>query len=155
MDEELVRRWNEVVELDDAVYHLGDFTLGSNAAKYTKQLNGHINFLGTWWHHDRRWLFSTIPMWSASGEEVNVMKSIYVGKFTVNQIVLCHYPFAIWDRKHHGAWHLHGHSHGRYKGDGFIYDVGVDNNDFYPVSIDEIRVVMEKKGWHPEWRQYG
>ena len=36
MDAEMIKRWNEKVKLDDTIYHLGDFTLGSkvNAERY-------------------------------------------------------------------------------------------------------------------------
>ncbi len=27
-------------------------------------------------------------------------------------IVICHYAMRVWNRSHHGAWHLYGHSHG-------------------------------------------
>jgi hypothetical protein len=27
-------------------------------------------------------------------------------------IVLCHYAMRVWNRSHHGAWHLYGHSRG-------------------------------------------
>jgi calcineurin-like phosphoesterase family protein len=60
-------------------------------------------------------------------------------------IVLCHYPFAEWDRKHYGSWHLHGHSHGNYHGQGLIYDVGVDTNNFTPVSLEQITEIMARK----------
>jgi hypothetical protein len=26
--------------------------------------------------------------------------------------VLCHYAMRVWNRSHHGAWHLYGHSQG-------------------------------------------
>jgi calcineurin-like phosphoesterase family protein len=64
-------------------------------------------------------------------------------------ISLCHYPIGEWDRKHHGAWHLHGHSHGRYvhQDDGLILDVGVDTQGFAPVSLDGVAAQMAAKGW--------
>ncbi|MDP2727308.1 MAG: hypothetical protein Q8P59_07165, partial [Dehalococcoidia bacterium] len=61
-------------------------------------------------------------------------------------VTLCHYPVARWDRSHHGAWHLHGHSHGFYKGRGFILDVGVDCHDFYPISLGAVAGIMEARG---------
>ena len=169
MDEELIARWN-VVGDDDVVYHLGDFTLGEDAAKYIQRLKGRIAFLGMWWHHDRRWITSKCEevsllghslvksIRSASGHPIKVISplSIVTPRPSVAPpIMLCHYPFAVWDRKHYGAWHLHGHSHGRYQGEGFIHDVGVDNNDFYPVSLERVKEIMVEKGWHEGWRQYG
>jgi len=155
MDTELIRRWNDLISDDDYVIHLGDFTLGENAVKYFEHLNGHISVLGNPWHHDRRWLPARHEsLYTGSGERVHIRPPLDVVETNKVPIVLCHYPLAIWDRKHYGAWHLHGHSHGGYKGKGFIHDVGVDNNNFRPVSISEIRVIMEKKGWHPEWKEY-
>jgi calcineurin-like phosphoesterase family protein len=58
-------------------------------------------------------------------------------------IVLCHYPMAHWDRRHYGSWHLFGHCHGRFEVMGLAYDVGVDNNDFYPVSLDQVVEIMK------------
>jgi len=44
MNNELVRRWNEVIKPDDTVYHLGDFTLEGVETfyKFFMQLNGKI-----------------------------------------------------------------------------------------------------------------
>lgn len=33
----------------------------------------------------------------------------------------------IWHKNHYGAYHLHGHCHGSFKGQGRILDVGIDN----------------------------
>ena len=60
-------------------------------------------------------------------------------------IVLCHYPLAIWDRRHYGAWHLYGHTHGAYTSDGLALDVGVDNWHYTPVSINQIIEAMKEK----------
>jgi len=63
-------------------------------------------------------------------------------------LVLCHYPLARWDRSHYGSWHLHGHCHGNYHAlDGFIFDVGVDNCNFEPISLGDVVSQMAVLGW--------
>jgi len=148
MDEALVERWNERVGPDDVVYHLGDFTLGGKAAALFNRLNGVIYVLGNHWHHDRRWLpkgFGWTPWPSASRWEVEIAPPLMVlwfGETPSVPVVLCHYPLAEWDRKRYGAWHLHGHSHGKHRGEGLIMDVGVDCTGFYPVSLEEVAEFM-------------
>jgi calcineurin-like phosphoesterase family protein len=44
-----------------------------------------------------------------------------------------------WNKRHHGAIHLYGHSHGTLPGDAQSCDVGVDCWDFYPVSLAQIK----------------
>lgn len=41
MDEELIRRWNAVVDPDDRVYHLGDFGAEGYEKEILSRLNGH------------------------------------------------------------------------------------------------------------------
>jgi calcineurin-like phosphoesterase family protein len=38
----------------------------------------------------------------------------------------------VWPRSHHNSWQLYGHSHGKLLPIGKQWDIGVDNNDFYP-----------------------
>jgi len=150
MDSELINRWNEVVGPDDTVYHLGDFTLGNMATRYFMCLNGKIKMVVPKSHHDRRWLKHERAGWvSAGGHDVELrlqIETIIVplpddsDKEFVS-IVMCHYPFAVWEQKHYGSWHLHGHSHCHYKScnpDDKIMDVGVDCNDFTPVSLERV-----------------
>src|SRR5271167_1756921 len=56
------------------------------------------------------------------------------------RIVLFHYAMRVWDRSHHGAWHLYGHSHGSLPDTptSLSMDVGVDTHDFRPWHFDEI-----------------
>jgi len=161
MDAEMIRRWNRVVKANDIVYHLGDFTLlgTKKAAEYFLQLNGKIRILGTTWHHDKKWLprcnikdgnlllpkLGRTDFISASGHHVVVLPALFLleiaglGDNENSQVVvLCHYPLAVWDRKHYGAWHLHGHSHGSHENDGLSLDVGVDCNQFRPVSLEDV-----------------
>lgn len=156
MGEEMIRRWNEAVVPGDIVYHLGDFTFQGKkrAGYYFSRLRGKIHILGYPWHHDKGWVKGTPVFHSASEHEVVIESPMVVlelenlrreqVKGFSTGITLCHYPVARWDRSHHGAWHLHGHSHGGYKreGRGFILDVGVDCHDFYPVSLERVEKIM-------------
>lgn len=133
MDRELIRRHNEVVGKNDTVIHAGDFTLASKdkAGVYILALNGKHRFLlGS---HDR-WLNGKAP-------------TMRVEKIEGQKIVICHYAMLVWPFSHYNSWHLFGHSHGKLndKIEGKAHDIGVDNNDFYPVSLDQIRVIMESR----------
>lgn len=148
MDEQMISRWNSRVRYHDTVYHLGDFTLGDDAAKYFSRLTGNVRILGNNWHHDRRWLEKAIPI--ARAEILPALIVLEIPKppdIYPHVIMLCHYPIAEWDRKHYGAIHLHGHSHGK-----FLYppgtkalDVGVDVHGFAPISLEEVLEIMEAK----------
>ena len=145
MDATMIERWNAIVKPDDVVYQLGDFVWHDDLRGPLAYLNGDVRILSYPWHHDARWLANYAgdavlrpPVVVLEFPELSVRK-------WSQSVVLCHYPFAVWDRKHYGAWHLHGHSHGQYHGEGLIYDVGVDTNDFTPVSLDRISEIMDDK----------
>ena len=147
MDAALVDNWNAVVRPQDLVFHLGDFTLGGigEARKYFAQLNGDIRVLNNFWHHDKRWINHSALLVSKSGFNVKLLPPIVVleierpGERYPLAVVLSHYPQAEWDRKHHGAIHLFGHSHGTYSpphGD-LAADVGVDVCGYAPIMIKQ------------------
>ena len=129
MDQGIIRRHNEVVEPEDTVVHAGDFAFrnAKSPLNYLKELNGeHLFVLG---NHDN-WL---------RGEASHVL-DLDVGKI---HIVVCHYALRVWPRSHYGSWQLHGHSHGTLEPQERQWDVGVDNNDFYPVSFEWLREKFE------------
>ena len=149
MDKRMIDYWNTRVSDNDIVYHLGDFTLGDidQAQEYFSQLKGLIRVLGNPWHHDKRWIRSAHMLVSNSVQPVIILPPMVVLEFPEygneeypQTLVLCHYPIGEWDRKHYGAWHLHGHSHGRYvhKAGDFVFDIGVDSNQFYPIALDGV-----------------
>jgi calcineurin-like phosphoesterase family protein len=49
-----------------------------------------------------------------------------------------------WEKSHYNSWHLFGHSHGKLPSFGKSFDIGVDTNDFYPYSFDEVKKIMDK-----------
>jgi calcineurin-like phosphoesterase family protein len=123
-DRALIEEWNAVVKPGDDIYHLGDFTLmgKSDAERILYQLKGNIHVLCTPWHHDRQWLAKKPEL-----ENVDYLDSVQVLSLEGYTIVLCHYPFEVWDRRHYGSFHFHGHSHGNLARIANRLDVGVDN----------------------------
>lgn len=139
MDESLINNHNEVVSPNDVVIHAGDFTLIKNQKKihknYIHRLNGqHVFLEGS---HDY-WLKNTSRknIW---GKEFD--NDIY--------IVVCHYAMRVWHRSHFNSWQLFGHSHGNLPPIGKQHDIGVDNNNFYPVSFEEIAEIMKHREDNP------
>lgn len=128
MDAEIIRRHNERVKSNDLVIHCGDFTLRSSfegANIFIKQLNGqHIFLKGS---HDH-WLDkrpNVHERWERKIEDI--------------YIVADHYPGRSWPRSHYGSVQVFGHHHGNVSPVGRQWDVGVDNNDYYPVSFEELK----------------
>jgi len=154
MDETMIAKWNSVVNDDDTVYHLGDLTLRHYvpARAILAQLDGRIKIVPG--SHDKRWLsgYKSGTLWSRSQYRVEILPPLVSLSVDKQTIVLCHYPMLSWDKSHYGSLHLHGHSHGTIpdslSGDtqlpikesrGHRVDVGVDNWDFAPVSLEEIK----------------
>ena len=128
MDNELIKRHNEVVSKNDVVVHVGDFTLSKEeiAKRYILELNGnHIFLKGS---HDR---------WLSNG------RYVWTKKIGGEYVVACHYAMRVWPKSHYGSIQLHGHSHGKLSFQKNQWDVGVDNNQFYPVSFDQIKETLD------------
>ena len=146
MDEVLIERWNARVGHSDVIYHLGDFSLKSRgfARRIFSRLNGHIKVLGLPWHHDKGWVPrqpGASDFYSASGHAVEILPPLLVIRaegVPCGSLTLSHYPMAEWEASFHGAWHLHGHSHGNHKGAGALLDVGVDVHDYAPLALEEL-----------------
>ena len=140
LNEHMAHKWNLVVtNSDDEVYYLGDLSFGN--AKDTKKLlyrlNGKIYYIRG--NHDKG-----LHQWKDRFEWVKDL-----GEVNVNgqHIVLCHYAMRTWNRSHYGAWHLYGHSHGGLPEDPISksFDIGVDTNDFYPYTFDDIKKKLDAK----------
>ena len=150
MNETLITNWNSVVSEDDIVFHLGDFCLGG-AAEWTKlldRLNGKIYLiLG---NHD---LKNIRQGFIQRFEHVALQMFIMVDK---QKMYLCHYPFRCFEGGYKDVWQLFGHVHTRENNTGIDaerlrylyptqYDVGVDNNDFKPVSFKEVKAIIDRQ----------
>lgn len=137
MDNTIISNWNKIVKDNDTVYHLGDFS-SKDPYVYIKRLKGNIVLIKG--NHDAKRINLN------NGKFFNGVHDLLSIKIEEQWIVLCHYALAVWDKSHFGAWHLFGHSHGSFKGTiGKTLDVGVDPNNFSPLSYENIKLIMDSK----------
>lgn len=135
MNVEMTKKWNEAVRPDQTVFHLGDFSFG-HTPDYLDRLNGNVILIRG--NHDK---IKDLQYF----HEVHDLAEVIVGK---QRVILCHYRMDVWNQSYRGAWHLHGHSHGRLQPrlDKKVIDIGVDSWKFSPVTFWEIEGVMEHHG---------
>lgn len=142
------KNWNKKVKPDDDVYILGDMVFFKNnkdismIEEYIASLNGKKFLIKG--NHDKHNIkqISHLFGWIRDYYKLSVYNQ---------DIILLHYAMLVWDKSHHGAWHLYGHSHGTLPNDpnSLSMDVGVDANNFTPVSFDEVKAVMATKTFKP------
>ena len=148
MNETLISNWNNTVPKDGIVFHLGDFAFGGSEVwhKILSRLNGQIHLiLG---NHD---LKNFRQGYADSFASVQEQLTIDIGK---KKVILTHFPLLCY----HGTWgtemnvwNLIGHVHtlkSNNSGKDFErlqylfptqYDVGVDFNNYTPISFQEVK----------------
>ena len=156
MGRALIENWNSVVGPEDIVVTMGDFFWFNDShsiKKVVNQLNGTIYIvLG---NHDKRESFRR-----CDPEKLIILDGIshiflrcedenrwYEKTF---EIVCSHYPLMTWSHRDRGAINVFGHIHSGWLRSGDDYDqnlplwkgqqldVGVDNQNFTPVSFEDI-----------------
>ena len=131
MNEGLVEWWNQAVQPEDVVWHLGDFAIRQRpqvVAGLLARLHGRKHLVAG--NNDPP-ATRELDDW----ESVQPYLEIEVDGVS---LVLCHYPFRSWRGMGKGWVNLHGHSHGRMKPQPRQFDVGVDVWGFRPVTLSEI-----------------
>lgn len=145
MNEALIDNHNKVVKPSDRIYILGDLSFG-NPSNILDRLNGEkILILG---NHDRSWI-KRYPHLKTKFYSIHDYLLIKNGK---RKIVLFHYPIMKWDMQHYHSYHLFGHIHSRDPyplGEDrnilrYSYNVGVDVNNYTPISFEEIRSKLKE-----------
>jgi len=129
MNYNLIKNINYRVSQDDTFYVLVDFAFGNQSKDILYQIickNIHL-ILG---NHDKQQSISY------GWKSVQPYLEITLDK---QFIVLCHYKFDVFNRSHHGAIQLYGHSHGSLPGNNQQLDVAVDCWDYKPVTLQEIQ----------------
>lgn len=146
MHDKMLQLWNDNVDNTDTVYHLGDLSFGTPEATLAllKALNFRQLVLVRGNHDNTKvlnYLQNNLPGFRVSADSLVELKLV-----DSTHLVLCHYALAVWNRSHHGSIHLHGHSHGTFKGDSSAkrMDVGVDTEvaQYAPVSLSTVMHIM-------------
>lgn len=168
MNEVLIENWNSTVSPDDTVFHLGDFSYGGSAewVKVLDSLNGNIHLIVG--NHDIKHL---------SKGYYHHFKSVVMQMYILideQKLFLNHFPMLTYGWAYRDVWQLFGHVH---SGPLNItptqgvdiprlkmlmptqYDVGVDNNEFKPISFAKVKDIIEcqierekKNGWPDAWK---
>jgi len=145
-DEEMVKRWNEVVKDGDKVYVLGDVVIGKKHLSILARLNGNKRLIRG--NHD---IFKT-------SEYSQYFKEIY-GIRVLDDMVLSHVPL------HPGSitprWNVnvHGHLHANIVektldlGDGYelsqpdplYFSVCVEQIDYRPIEYSELQAAIKAR----------
>lgn len=153
MNEKLIKNWNRVVSEGDTVFHLGDFAFGGSRLwnSIIPRLNGQIYLIKG--NHDDKNLQESIVN---KFKFVTYQMQIEIGE---QSIYLNHYPFLCYGGTYRGAasvWQAFGHVHSQEGSTGLDnvrmthlfptqYDVGVDNNNYTPISYAELRSIITKQ----------
>jgi calcineurin-like phosphoesterase family protein len=144
MDKALIDNWNSVVKSEDVVYVLGDFSYKAShhLSYYTDQLNGHRHLIIG--NHDR------LPGLDYE-KHFETVQNYFELEITPRQyIILFHYPMLSWNKRARGAIHLYGHVHTagqmRQIENMKTWNVGVDVNNFRPISYEDLKLIMDTKG---------
>ena len=148
MNVALIQNWNSCVNYDDEIYILGDFMFkdGIKANNLLQRLNGKKYLIKG--NHDR---FIEEETFIKSNFEW--IKDYYVLNYQRTKIVLFHYPIVEWDGYFKDTIHLHGHVHNCMRSADQqkrvsvlgkkAVNVGVDVNNFKPISIEKIIKMTE------------
>lgn len=152
MDEVLISNWNEVVSPKDIVFHLGDFCFGSDKEwiKILQRLNGtKYLILG---NHDIKKIVNSNQIKDYFAD-INMQMRVVVDK---QKMLLNHYPFLCFEGGYQNVWQLFGHVHSSKHSTGLDkerlvhlfptqYDVGVDNNNYRPVSFAQVSQIITEQ----------
>ena len=149
MNDGLINNWNSKVGPTDTIFHLGDFAFGGSTLWHSLlgRLNGRIHLIVG--NHDIKNLREGY---------MRLFESVYLEqiiKVEGKTIILNHCPLLCYSGDHENVYQLYGHVHSGPKSTSRDvpklsvlsknqYDVGVDNNDYYPVSFAEILAKIGK-----------
>lgn len=151
MNEALIHNWNETVPEDGIVFDLGDFAIGGSKVwndSLTRLKGKHYLIQG---NHDMK---NYRDGYSKYFELVTQQMYIQIED---KSIYLNHFPYLCFGgayREQHNVWQLFGHVHTEKHMDGkdinrlhmlfpTQYDVGVDNNEYKPVSYYKVKEIIE------------
>lgn len=147
MNDDLINKICSTLDEGDELWVLGDLVMGDidRAAAVLSRIPYSVHFLVG--NHDtlrRINLYDSLG-WVNHGRAIQVTDGSW-------DFYLSHYPTVTMNyddvKKHHPLINLHGHTHYQnkfYNDNPYMYNVGVDSQNGYPVSIDKIKADIKEK----------
>lgn len=150
----LIEKWNSIVSDTDTVFHLGDFAFGGFPVweEIRPRLNGSIYLIQG--NHDFHNSSQNNQRLLKMFKDIQWQMHISIDE---QPIILTHFPLLCYSGtfSKRPTWNLHGHVHSRKGGIGkddkrceeccwpSQYDVGVDCNNYTPISFKELQEKMK------------
>lgn len=148
MNDQIIRRWNTLVNPEDDVYILGDVMLGDNVSGMAAiaELNGRLHLIRG--NHDTD---TRIALFKDCGRFAEICDAKYL-KYGRYHFYLTHYPCLTGNLEKESLTQmtlgLHGHTHSQkmfFYDLPYCYNVGVDAHSCFPVSIEQVIEDMKNK----------
>ena len=141
MNKTIINNWNDRITDNDDVYIGGDLALTSiqRLKHFLEILKGKKYFIVG--DHDKQ-IWQCRDMFEKISQRMEI-------EIDGNTTIIDHYCYRVWRKSHYNSWHLYAHSHGRLPPIGKSWDIGVDNNNFTPLSEDEIIEIMKERPDNP------
>ena len=150
MNEIQIEKFNSLVQPDDTVYILGDLMLGNNdeGIKCLKQLNGNKYFVRG--NHDTDVRVNLYM--DEQNANIGFLGDATTLKYKKYHFYMSHFPTLTGNLEkeslHQMTLNLYGHTHQTtnfYEDRPYMYHVGVDSHNGYPVLLDDIIEQMKIK----------
>jgi len=155
MDQYLVRMAVNTLKSGDNFYYVGDWALcpRPKAEGYLASIAATgANLFFIKGNHDKKDNISLFKQYGTFLGEKKTMKIWHEG--TEHVLVLDHFANRVWDRSHHGSYHLYGHSHDGLDKFGEEWGKSMDcgvmsalriKGDYSLFSFAEIHAILDKR----------
>lgn len=132
MNEHMIECWNKTVSHSDKVIHCGDVAFGQQALALCRRLNG-IKYL-VLGNHDSM----------AMNEYAKIFVKIFGVKYIGRDDAICtHIPVSESNFRRFKL-NIHGHMHHHKMADNRYVNVSVEQINYTPISLDEIKLRIEQ-----------
>jgi calcineurin-like phosphoesterase family protein len=139
MDEEMVKRWNDVVRPHDKVYHLGDVVIARRNMKTLGRLNGKKRLVRG--NHD---IFN-IKDYLEHFDDIQ-------GVRILDGMILSHIPLRLESITERYRTNVHGHLHAHVIDNPMYFNVSVEQINFTPIELPDLKAAIEaKRARYPDY----
>ena len=159
MEKALIDNWNSKVTNNDIIFVLGDFFWfhGRHEIKrVVDKLNGKTIYIVPG-NHCKRTAYELCDERVQLLDDISALYIREVGKPQVKyEVYVSHMPLMTWPHREKGSYNFFGHIHSGPRSlsqvdqdlpfhKGLQYDIGVDNNEYTPIELEEIINILKKE----------